>query len=415
MPRKPVPFSETHTDAAACWMGNVDEADGRFPYEFTVYARLRCWWWCGKPSHRWFVAQPGEFRFRFSCPECRAEDLETSRLLMERPVGDVQELVAAWQDERPHDGLRVRDLCGGVQGKNFGQSFALRCSEGHKVDTVVWRFLTAGCPYCRGTKTRVEGQLVTIAEGDPEVAATWHPTRNGDLTPQTATVRHRKPIWWKSVQCCDYEWEETLAERQLGRRPQVGRGHYYCPRCESVFGSLAWVDPELATEWHEDNDLTPWHVKPFSAGVVVKWRCSAHAGHVWEAAVSERSAGRLCPSCSTAGTSKIEKAFLAAAQARDPEAAASRVGRWRVDVLVPSLRLVIEYDGEYWHAEKHDLDLRKTEALVEAGYLVARVRENDLSLLDCHAPRVRQVSFRPAFGSVGETVEGLFRSASGGP
>jgi hypothetical protein len=250
---------------------------------------------------------------------------------------------------------------------------------------------------------------VSLAEGDPEVAATWHPTFNGDRTPDNTTTRHRDPIWWKSVQCCGFEWQETLGDRTLGRRPQAGRGHYYCPRCRSVFGSLAWLDPELAAEWHEDNNLTPWHVKPFSGGAVVKWRCAANAEHVWEAAVSERSAGRLCPHCSTAGTSQIEKAFLAAAQVHYPEASAARVGRWRVDVLVPSLRLVMEYDGEYWHRGKHETDERKTRELLAAGFRVARIRENDLAHLALEAPTLRQVSFRPAYGSVEETVAGLVR------
>ena len=123
----------------------------------------------------------------------------------------------------------------------------------------------------------------------------------------------------------------TVAERVLGRRPQAGRGHYYCPRCHSVFGSLAWLDPELAAEWHEDNDLTPPGTSSRSrAGSVVKWRCAANPEHLWEAAVSDRSAGRLCPHCSTAGTSQIEKAFLAAAQVHDPEASqhASGAGGW---------------------------------------------------------------------------------------
>ncbi|WP_353357983.1 zinc-ribbon domain-containing protein [Intrasporangium sp. DVR] len=174
-----------------------------------------------------------------------------------------------------------------------------------------------------------------------------------------------------------------------------------------MFGSLAWLDPELAAEWHEDNDLTPWHVKPFSAGVVAKWRCAANPEHVWDAAVIDRSSGRLCPLCSTAGTSMIEKAFLAAAQSLDPDAHAARIDRWRVDVLIPSARLVVEYDGEYWHSEKQETDSRKTAALIQAGYCVARIRENSLPHLDLHSSRLRQVSFRPGFGSVDQTMREL--------
>lgn len=45
----------------------------------------------------------------------------------------------------------------------------------------------------------------------------------------------------------------------------------------------------------------------------------------------------------------MEQDFLAAAQSHDPDATSTRIGRWKVDVLVQSVRLVIEYDGVYWH------------------------------------------------------------------
>jgi hypothetical protein len=147
--------------------------------------------------------------------------------------------------------------------------------------------------------------------------------------------------------------------------------------------------------------------------VVVKWRCAANPEHEWDAAVIDRSSGRLCPQCSTAGTSQIEKLFLAAAQQTDPDADAARLDRWRVDVLVPTLRLVIEYDGEYWHGRKHDTDTRKTRELIAMGYRVARIRENDLPHLELESSRLRQVSFRPAVGRPEDVVQALIAWANG--
>ena len=401
MPRKTSSLRDSHPEIATRWMGNMNPEDGRTPDGFGLNARLKCWWWCGKESHPWAASTPRDQTYGFlACPTCHQEDLEECNRLMKLPVADVALLVEAWRDERPYEGLTVGDLCSGVQGKNFGKTFTLRCAAGHKIDTVVWRFVTVGCPYCQGSATRAESGAKTIAIEDPELAATWHPIRNGDLTPENTEPGYRKALWWQSRQCCGHEWSETVADHVLGRRPQAGRGHFYCPECESVWGSLAWLDPELAAEWHPENELTPWHVKPFSGGVVVRWRCSVNPDHEWDAAVADRSAGRLCPECSTAGTSQIEKAFLTAAQAHDVFAPAARIGRWRVDVLVPSRRLVIEYDGKYWHANKQGIDLRKSLALIDAGYRVARVRENDLPSLSYEHPRLRQVSFWPAKGKV---------------
>ncbi|MBR5310472.1 MAG: DUF559 domain-containing protein [Oscillospiraceae bacterium] len=46
-----------------------------------------------------------------------------------------------------------------------------------------------------------------------------------------------------------------------------------------------------------------------------------------------------------------------------------------VDIYIPSLKLVIEYDGSYWHKNKENLDNEKNRLLNELGLFVLRVRE----------------------------------------
>lgn len=394
-------------------MGNVNPDDQRTPAQFSIKARLDCWWWCGKDQHQSFAVPPGAHDPAFGCPHCRQDWLAEYDRTMALPVAQVPELVAAWRDDRSYADLRVDDLCGGVAAKNFGQTYSLRCPNDHKIDTVVRRFVTVGCPYCRSHQTR-QIPRVSLRAADPELAALFHPARNGELTPDSTPDNHREPLWWKSVPCCGHEWQETIAQRVLGRRPQAGRGHHYCPRCESTWGSLAWQDPELAAEWHPDNDRTAWHVKPFASAAPVLWRCAADPEHQWRATVSDRSSGRLCPQCSTAGTSRIEQQFLAAAQHLDPDAQAAVLGRWRVDVLLPRHNLVVEYDGSYWHRNKNDTDTRKTRDLISMGYRVARIRENDLPHLDLTSSRLRQTSFRPAVERPADVLHALHAWATEG-
>ncbi|MBE1604836.1 endonuclease domain-containing protein [Actinopolymorpha pittospori] len=67
---------------------------------------------------------------------------------------------------------------------------------------------------------------------------------------------------------------------------------------------------------------------------------------------------------------------------------------WTVDILVEleGRRLVVEYDGEYWHAPdaKRLVDERKTLDLLAAGYAVVRLRENNLPPLSLEHPRLVQ-------------------------
>lgn len=46
-----------------------------------------------------------------------------------------------------------------------------------------------------------------------------------------------------------------------------------------------------------------------------------------------------------------------------------------VDVVIPSIKVAIEYDGEHWHEKKIEKDIKKTKRLNELGYYVIRVRQ----------------------------------------
>jgi hypothetical protein len=54
-------------------------------------------------------------------------------------------------------------------------------------------------------------------------------------------------------------------------------------------------------------------------------------------------------------------------------------GRLRdVDIVLEGLRVIVEFDGAYWHRNKVDKDREKTVLMEEAGWRVIRVRERPL-------------------------------------
>ena len=57
----------------------------------------------------------------------------------------------------------------------------------------------------------------------PDVARTWHPTLNGDLTPYKVTVGSAKRAWWQ----CDFGhvWRTVIAWRTKIKHPSR------CPAC----------------------------------------------------------------------------------------------------------------------------------------------------------------------------------------
>ena len=59
----------------------------------------------------------------------------------------------------------------------------------------------------------------------PEVAAEWHPTKNGALTAADVVAGSNKVFWWRCGQNPQHEWEAMAANRT---RDGMGSG---CPHC----------------------------------------------------------------------------------------------------------------------------------------------------------------------------------------
>ena len=102
---------------------------------------------------------------------------------------------------------------------------------------------TAGMP-----RVPLERSLATVA---PDVAAQWHPTKNGAVGPDDVVANSHKKFWFKCGEGSDHEWEATLGNRVSG-----GQG---CPCCAgqkvSVTNSFESLKPWWSIRWcTERND-----------------------------------------------------------------------------------------------------------------------------------------------------------------
>ena len=129
----------------------------------------------------------------------------------------------------------------------------------------------------------------------PEIAAQWHPTKNGELRAENVKAGSVMRVWWKCPAADDHEWQSPVHQRA-----QIGHG---CPYCSGVrvakSTSLATKYPELVKEWHptRNGSKTPADVSPGS-GKKVWWKCAVADDHEWEAPpVSRTHMGSGCPCC----------------------------------------------------------------------------------------------------------------------
>jgi len=135
-------------------------------------------------------------------------------------------------------------------------------------------------------------EFATLSLVNPELARQWHPTRNGDLTPNQVTIGADRKVWWLCPDC-GCEWETKVAARAGGSG---------CPACAKTShvksaGSLAETHPDLVAQWHptKNETLTPDQITAGSRKKVW-WLCKK--GHEWQAQVKSRVRGNGCPICS---------------------------------------------------------------------------------------------------------------------
>lgn len=185
-------------------------------------------------------------------------------------------------------------------GINSNDRVWWRCSEcGHEWQTAIIHRAgkrNSGCPECakqkKGetfTKRRV-AERGSLLEKNPALAAEWHPTKNGSLTPADITEKRFANVWWECPKC-GYEWEASPNNRSKGsgcpccsgRVPQIGKN------------DLKTLYPEIAKEWdyEKNGELRPEQFLPKS-GRKVWWRCSI-CGYKWETVIRNRTNGRGCP------------------------------------------------------------------------------------------------------------------------
>lgn len=357
----------------------------------TLRATRTCHWMCPECRLSFPAKVVDMTAGRHSCPDCKAIRKAEREAEYERwkntPVADVPELAAAWADDA--DPLSVM-VAGHWKLRRF------RCPAGHHPRIRPLRFLQSGCPSCRGAETR-KSQKNWLADTLPEIASQWHPTCNGKLTAKDVVWDSQRSVWWLA-DCCGHEWEATPRSRDKYDRLR-------CPKCRTILGSLAWQDPGLAAEWSPANPLKSWDVRPYaSTSFLPEWICATNKAHIWNGSLSGRSNGAECPECREVGKSNVELAHHAAAEERFTGARSGAVLRdrafttrksWSADISVDiaGRLLVVEYDGAYWHQDpaKVLIDVRKSADLLAAGYLVVRLREDDLPSLQINHARYHEI------------------------
>ena len=89
-----------------------------------------------------------------------------------------------------------------------------QCSKGHEWKAMIKsRVEGNGCPIC-ANKVVIPGEN-DLASCDPLLAAQWHPTKNGNLTPQEVPCGTIRRVWWRCER--GHEWQAGIDSRVSGK------------------------------------------------------------------------------------------------------------------------------------------------------------------------------------------------------
>jgi len=243
-------------------------------------SRKKVWWLCSL-RHEW-QATVAHRLAGTGCPYC-------SRKKVLRGYNDLASthptVAAGWHPSK-NEGLTPQNVLAGSAKKVWWL-----CGLGHEWNASVnGRALrNTGCPVCTGRS--VIAGVNDLATTHPDIAAEWHPSKNGDLTSREVVAGTNKRVWWMCSK--GHEWRVDGSARIRGRG---------CPVCAGQqvlagYNDLAKMRPDLAAQWHpsKNQELTPQEISP-GTHKKVWWICNS--GHEWNASVANRARnGRGCPVC----------------------------------------------------------------------------------------------------------------------
>lgn len=194
-------LATTHPDLAAEWHPTNNHE--LLPSQVTFGSTKKVWW-LGKCGHEWEATVNNRFNHGCGCPICAGQKILAgfNDLATTHP-----DLATEWHPTKNGE-LLPSHVMAGSDKKVWWLG---KC--GHEWPAaLVHRSKSVGCPICAGKQVLIGyNDLTTMC---PKLAAEWHPTKNGKLTPQDVTCRSGKKVWWRCQN--GHEWETKVAHRSNG-------------------------------------------------------------------------------------------------------------------------------------------------------------------------------------------------------
>lgn len=193
------------------------------PGTITKGSRKKVWWKCEK-GHEWQTLVSTRTGQNTGCPVCAGKLIIPGENDM---ASAFPELVSSWHSEK--NGTLTPQMTSQYSNRRVWWI----CEKGHEWQTAVAHRTVrgTGCPVCSGKK--VLAGYNDLCTTHPEIAIQWHPTLNGDLSPEMVSPGSNSKAWW--VCELDHVWKAFIYSRTCNQK-------HGCPVCAGKVKKKTYVE-----------------------------------------------------------------------------------------------------------------------------------------------------------------------------
>lgn len=327
--------------------------NGSTPNQVAQGSGKKVFWIC-ENGHEW-SSQVASRRKR-GCPHCAGQR-----------VSKTNNFSAKFPEKALHWDFSKNTQAPETVASQTSKRFWFKCANGHSFDSKLNNIANGKwCPFCSNKKV---GYGNSLADTNQALATEWHPTKN-KINAQEITAGSNRKAWW----VCEkgHEWEANIASRNKG---------HSCPFCANrsvgYGNSLAEHSPHLVGQIDfTRSSVDPNKVTAFSEQKLW-WKCDF--GHSWKAPIRRRAiTGTGCRYCTSQTSAPEIRLFCELKSVFTDTLGREKLDGVEADMIIPSLKISIEYDGYYFHQDKADKDHLKTQHFSNLGYEMFRLRETPL-------------------------------------
>ena len=253
-----------YPEVAAEWHPSLNGE--KRPEQFLPASNIKVWWKCSKCGYEYEASITNRVTKGTGCKNCAGQVLHPG-------VNDLETLypeIAQEWDYGNNNGLKPSEVC-----PKLNKNYAWIDPLGHRwITTPSSRTAGRGCPYCSGNKV-LEGfnDLVTT---HPDVAAEWHPTKNGDLLPTQVSKGYKFKVWFLCP-VCGNDYDSLISNKING----FGKCPFCSPRKTRAKSIMNVETGELFSTLKEaaasvgKSDYRQIHM-------CCKGRCKTASGYHWK-------------------------------------------------------------------------------------------------------------------------------------